>query len=181
MTTTSGIFKNSNSYFWLMLATTLGHVIFMRFFFQERWGETHDVTTFTRQMANFVPMIGALEKFRGYGNYWGIFYSIFWVLSPVFLICGYMSAYFSRGKGLDFIERNPIWKYFLFLLLFLCATVFLLFIPDAGTKFWFNELSNNLLVITFTCLEISGVIFLAGRAAGIVQFKLTKKYFNTER
>jgi hypothetical protein len=172
--------KKSSSYFWLTLAITFTHLIFMRFVFQEEWGSSPLVTGLVRKMTSIVPMIRLLEKFPKYDIYWGVFYSALWIISPVFFVFGYASGRLAEEKELIFIKKSPKWKFLFFLAFFSGAVTFAFFFPDVGTRFWFNELSENLLIIAFTSLQIATVIFLLGRGLALTQIKLTKNISNPE-
>lgn len=106
--------------------------------------------------------------------YWMVFYSILWALSPIFLVSGYLSGYFAQENERAFIKRTSRWKLFFGFVFFLVVVTFMFLFPDFGTRFWFNELSSNPIVITFTCLEIAAAIFLLGRIFALIQIKLKR-------
>lgn len=151
----------------------------MRFIFQEKWMNLPLAIEFAKKMADIVPMIRLLEKSPQYKAYWGVFYSTLWTLSPIFLIFGYLSGHFAREKERNFIEGTPGWKFILAFAFIFVLVIFIYLVPDLGSRFWFNELSANPLIITFTSLEIAVAIFLLGRGFAVVQIKL-KKTFNQE-
>ena len=121
-------------------------------------------------------MIRYLQETPIYSNYWGVFYALFWVIAPIFLILGFVSSFFLSEKGLDAL-REKTWLKLVIAFFFLMAiTLFGFTVPEVGTKPWFDETSSNVVILAFTCLEISGCHHGLGLIVGLIRIKSSRKF-----
>lgn len=170
------LIRKPENYLWLTCLIVLTYVIFMTFIFPKAWADTSQMRRLTEMMSSVVPMIGNLQKFPNYENYWGVFYAFFWIIALIFPILGFVSTFFLSESGMIALKQKSGLK-FIFVLFFLGAiNLFIFTVPDAGSKPWFNEVSKYFLVLLFTCFEISGCLYGLGLFVGLCRLKSKENF-----
>ena len=166
------VLKGPEHYLYLAFLTSLAYVFFMKFIFQEVWGYSPFATELVEGMSSIVPMIRYLKKWHEYRAYWGIFYSIFWIISPIFLALGFLATRVLDEKYLTAYKKQSKGKFYLAGFAVFCFCAFLFIVPGGGNRFWLNELSDNLIIISITLLQMAGCIFGLGFFIGVARLKL---------
>lgn len=166
------ILKAPEHYLYLTFLIALVHVFFMKFIFQETWGYSDFSSELISKMSSIVPMLRYLKNWPNYRAYWGVFYSTFWIVSPAFLILGFLSTRVLSEKYLAGYRKQSKGKFYLAGLFVFGFCVFLFTVPNGGNRFWLNEISDSLIITSITAIQMSGCIFGLGLFVGIVKLKL---------
>lgn len=159
-------------YFYLTMLIVFLHVFIMYYVIPKDWFNSTYAQRLIGIISDFVPMLRRLRGVPMYTNYWGTFYSFFWLFSPVFPILGVMTTFCKiEEKRLLLISLIPYKKIVLSEILFAIFFLFMFTIPEVGRILWFNEVSNNFFIILLTCLQIALILFALGSGIGLVRLK----------
>lgn len=161
-------------YLYLSFLIVLAHVFFMKFIFQETWAYSEISTELINRMSSIAPMLKYLRSWPQYRAYWGVFYSIFWIASPVFLVLGFLSTRVLGEKYLAGYRKQSSGKLYLAGSFVFGFGVFLFAVPNGGDRFWFNEISDNLVVLSITVIQMTGCIFALGLFLGLLRLRFRR-------
>jgi hypothetical protein len=158
------MFRKDTHYMWLIALLELLHVAFMTYFFPREWADTSQGLAFISKVATFVPVVDNLiQSLSGYNNYWGMFYSIFWVYAPLYIGLGLASSFLMQEeKRKDFISMTR--EKFCFLFFIIASCVMYLFFYPLLSRFY--QMSGFLPLMWLGWFVTALLIYLLGVVCG---------------
>ena len=162
----------------------------MTYLFPRTWADTSTSKDIINQVASIVPVLKNIQKpetpFTGYNqefvfremnkhettytNYWGAFYAIFWIMSPIYWIFGFVGSFFISQKRYEKFILRPyslvrVWAYF-----FLATAIlaFILIFPISSNGIFFNQMSSSLPTLLFSWIITAGVLFSHGESTHLL-------------
>lgn len=170
------LFRKPAYYQWITLAIVACLVLFMLYAFPAEWADTPRALHFIDVMSSLVPVIQLFRQHSNYSNFWGMFFSIFWVVSPLFLFLGFLFAFFQSGERYKYLIAMSGLKMFFLALVWLALNLFVWYLPMAGEGSWrMNQISRNPLFLTWSWLLVAGVIFGLGALIEMFLIKFFSK------
>jgi hypothetical protein len=128
-------------------------------------------------MASIVPALRDLQQHVPlYTNYWGMFYSIFWVIAPVFFLLGLVGSLFlSKYRYQKLIVQTTKATLFGAFAACLGSGLAILFFPLISFVF-VDQMSSFLPRLLFSWAVMEGVIYYTGMCTGafFLKFNLNK-------
>jgi hypothetical protein len=160
------MFRKDTHYIWLIALSELFHVALMTYFFPCEWADTSQGLAFISNVASFVPVVdGIIHRLPGYSNYWGMFYSIFWVYAPLYIGLGFLSSFLMQeDKRKDFISMTR--EKFCFLFFIIASCVMYLFFYPLLSRFY--QMSSFLPLMWFGWFATALLIYFLGVVCGFV-------------
>jgi hypothetical protein len=164
---------------YLMLLICAGLVIVMTYFPLTFWENSTSSTFFVEKVSTFIPAIRFLSnKWHLYTNHWGVFYSVFFCLAPVFWFLGYFGTfYISPKRYLVLIVANSKNKLLISIAISSMLMVYIFYMPLNSAGFILDQTSDFFLKRLMSWEAVAVVFYMHARftAALIIKSKLFSK------
>lgn len=164
--------RNSDNYPFISWGIIVCYVIFMSYLFPRAWADTDQALSLVDTISAIVPMLRDIQKIPSYNHYWGVFYALFWVIAPILMALGFVTAFLLKGKRLEAFQDKSWYELSYLFVVSTAFSSFLFIFPDVGTRPWFNEMSSNVAVLLFTCWSLSTFHYFLGFSVGIIIVRL---------
>lgn len=174
------LYRKEAHYGWTACAIVVIYVLFMSYLFPKDWAETSNSLVFIERMANIIPALNNLMHHSSeYTNFWGMFYAIFWMISPSFFILGFISTFFLPDAK---YKRMILASHRLFLAgfwLFVMVFIYIWAFPFLGGIIspFISQISNFIMFRLAAWGVTTGAIYSVGSVFGAfyLRFKLSRK------
>jgi len=67
-------------------------VLFMVYLLPKGFPNGNSSIDFVNKLSSILPVLERIREGGGYDNYWGLFYAVFWLISPIYWILGFVGA-----------------------------------------------------------------------------------------
>lgn len=105
------LFRRKSHYNCFIFGVVSGFVILMSYFFPHEWASAPLALDFSTTMAVVIPAIDELIKtVPEQVDYWRLFYAIFWVMSPVYLILGVLMPILIKDDDKEKPSKG-LWRF----------------------------------------------------------------------
>ena len=157
----------------LAYGIVLFYDIFMLFVFPESWVDTPQSIALINVMYPIVPMLRLMLHSPLYTNFWGLFYSVFWLHIWIFPVLGFMqmTGFFIDKPRIDLVKRLSYAAMMMLEIFFVMLCLVLFELPVIRGHLWFDELSNNFLFLLPTTFTIAISYYLGGLLLGALRAK----------
>jgi hypothetical protein len=151
-----------------------GYVLFMHFGFGESWSNSYLVMCVAKKMATIIPAIGKLRHDGvHYTNYWGAFFSFFWIISPIYWVFGFLGApVLSVDRYKKLVVNTTILRVVVIFFLFSTGVAYLLTFPILNGMLVFNQVSDFFPVLLLSWWLVAGVIYYHALVLRVLVIKI---------
>ena len=67
-------------------------MLFMVYLLPKGFPNGNSSIDFVNKLSSILPVLERIREGGGYDNYWGLFYAVFWLISPIYWILGFVGA-----------------------------------------------------------------------------------------
>jgi hypothetical protein len=151
-------------------------VSYMHFMFNSSLADSGAALRITHWMAALVPAIRGLPKeLASSGNYWGLFFSLFWASAPVYGLLGYLGAPFlSEYRYKKYVIDTTLFRVICIFLMFSFGVLFLFVFPILSGMWITNQSSDNFTILLFSWWLVVGAIYYQAQALHVLIMKVNR-------
>ena len=169
------IFKKESHYFYVATIIVCGYVYFMNYLFNASWAGSEAALGLIGMMEIVVPSIRQLhDNAAEYTNYWGIFFSIFWLTSPIYWLLGFLGASkLSLERHRKLVLETTIFRVVCVFLMAVFCFGFLFAFPIFGGMYYVRQTSHFFPVLALSWWAVMGVIYFRAQIFRVLIIKLS--------
>lgn len=171
------LFSSESHYLAAAIIAGAGYVLAMNFIFDKSWANSKFSLYLISGVQVFVPAISKLQSDVAiYTNYWGIFFSLFWLTSPVYWLLGFAGASFLSAKRYEtYVVNTSIGRVLAIFSLATGGVVFGLVFPITNGMMIVNQVSKSPAILIISWLYMVGVIYYQAQAFRVLLIKFGRK------
>ena len=170
------LFKKESRYMWALVFLVTAHVLYMTYLFPRDWADTPAALEFINRVASIVPVVRYLQQHTQlYTHYWGVFYSIFWIMAPIYFGLGFVGTFYISADRLENIVKIRMGRAFVLLLIFTFTVAVEFTFPMLSSKFLINQMSDFLPQLIWSWFVLAGSIYALANLIGILVLRFNLK------
>jgi hypothetical protein len=170
------IILNERCYF-LAASCVVGlYVGYMHFMFNSSLADSEGALRITHWMAKLIPAIGGLPReVASSGNYWGLFFSLFWISTPIYWLLGYLGApLLSQYRYQKAVTETTVLRVICFFMICTLGIVFAALFPIFNGMWVVNQVSEHFLILLLSWWYMATVIYYQALALRVLIMKLNR-------
>lgn len=170
-------FKAEWHYFSAASIVVCGCVLFMHFGFRYGWANSSFAIAAVDVMRRFIPAIRRLHDGSSeYTNYWGVFFSVFWITAPIYWVLGFGGGgWLSACRYRKLIIETTIARIVCVLLMCSLGLGFAFTFPILSGMYLVRETSHFFPLLVLSWWTVSAIIYYQAQACRILIIKLLRK------
>ena len=167
------IFRKESRYGWTIALLVGIHATYMKYLFPRELANTPLALSIIDLMSCTVPAIHLLRfppvhhsyYLAPYTNYWGMYYSSFWLISPIFIFLGFRGAfYFSPLRYKNLISEIKMWRLIVTSVIFISLGIYVYMMPLLSkNNAIINQMSDSLFKLYFSWMMVAGCLAGVGQ------------------
>jgi hypothetical protein len=167
------LFRKESHYVYALIFLVCCHVLCMTYLLPQNWADTPTALAIINTVGSVVPVVGNLKTAipKLYTNYWGLFYSIFWIMSPFYALLGVMGSFFISSNLYEKIMKMIVEKIFLYFLLYLALFEMVFNFPLLIFGL-VNQMSNFLPILLISWFVTACMPYVLARVIRILIFRI---------
>lgn len=152
------------------------YVLFMHFVFPRAWVDSAFALRVISRVAQTIPAVRRLcDDPTEYTNYWGVFFSIFWIISPIYWLLGFLGASrLNPHRHQKYVIETTVFRVAIIFGIFTLGTVFLLFFPVFHGIYYIRQTSNFLPLLMLSWWATAGIIYFQAQACRVLIEKIVR-------
>lgn len=171
----TNMFRKEPHYIYLLIFLVSCHVLFMTYLLPKGWADTPTSLEIIKVVGSIVPVVRNIKiNMPSYTNYWGLFYSIFWIMAPLFMILGFLSSFFYSTDRYEKVVLKMSLTRFSIILVFCVLFVCLEFeFPLLSFGPFMNQMSKFLPKLLVSWFASACILYATAQMIRILFLKLS--------
>ena len=173
------LYKKESHYLATVTAMTGIYVFFMHYVFNVAWADSSRWLQIINAGQHAIPALRRLHDHAVaiYTNYWGAFYTGFWMMSPIHWLFGVLGVPFLDVKRRTALVDNISMKRLVLMVaIFSSMSIMLYEIPMLDAMGIYSQTSSSFLILCVTWWLVALAMYYQGQLSRVLWVKVVTKY-----